>query len=881
MNAVPGAREPAVPKSVARSASALPLPLDIERVRLIKGYCTNMLARLLIGLLGVCAQAEGDVESESVAVAAVATDQTELTPETFPEMRGTYFIKFHSPYCGHCKALAPKWDNAVARITEFDKAERGFTWASVNCAEYGDLCSQCDIKAYPSLRVYRDGKEVYQYEHKGTTEENLVAFGKNYIYLGDAAFSNEFEVEGSDLLNDPKIRLAPTAPLLDEADFEKKLEKARVVLFSGAEPVDLSGLRTAMREYGSESVDYAQVLCAQDVPLCTSQGVSAYPTLKVYDASGDVFAYAGALSPKKLVKFFTFCLGAPKPVNLHKPAIDDAQARREKTEQALARAKAKAHQAANGGADGAAPADGDDGDNFRQEFDVKKDPKLDPKADLRKMQEKPKDTTEDVEAAQNEAKKPADNGAAADAFEVAGVPIRYQGQSKALSHADGSVTELTDALFVQAKASGEPWLIAFYSPQCPHCRNMVAEYERAAVLGQGSLNVGRLNCAEFPRVCDAEGVEYFPLVQVISGTHKTKPFAGDRVAEAFVEYARNANKVTIETVLNEGALRELVTTNFNEGVISLLYLYDASVSSEDWDELAAASIALSEHGFRVLSTNSAAVRDAARVPFTGPALVRVGLDGDALTFSLYPVALLGSSSISAANVETWALREKYLTLQRLDPVEQTRRAQYVALVVLPNLHALSQQPLARAANTLAEMFRAETAARTTAFFATLRAELAGESSLAADDIVHAALERCAEADMAQRIAFAFVSRDVWEDNYAKYFRPEDATTDFLLIDFYNGVYVSDVNEKSLTIEMGEVTTGLSLLDERARGLKPANVRPMLSRPRVPRPLILGAAPHSPVRRFFVISLCVGALFMLVYRPLVRRRVHGRRRIVPV
>ena len=112
---------------------------------------------------------------------------------------GYWFIKHYSPYCGHCKDIAPTWQTLYEfyYTTKPVPGKKGatdkdsmnsftryydFNFASLDCIAYGDACSKHEVSAFPSFSLYKDGALVKKFEaHKDI--ENLSKFVEEHLEL--------------------------------------------------------------------------------------------------------------------------------------------------------------------------------------------------------------------------------------------------------------------------------------------------------------------------------------------------------------------------------------------------------------------------------------------------------------------------------------------------------------------------------------------------------------------------------------------------------------------------------------------------------------------------------------------------------------------------
>ncbi|KAM9339739.1 protein disulfide isomerase family A, member 8 [Symphorus nematophorus] len=106
----------------------------------------------------------------------------------------TMLVKFYTPWCGHCKKLSPEFDKAATRLKGVVRL------AKVDCTAHTETCSRFGVSGYPTLKIFRYGRDsapydgprttdgIYQYMKKQTgpdsvhlqTEDDLQTFVNHY-----------------------------------------------------------------------------------------------------------------------------------------------------------------------------------------------------------------------------------------------------------------------------------------------------------------------------------------------------------------------------------------------------------------------------------------------------------------------------------------------------------------------------------------------------------------------------------------------------------------------------------------------------------------------------------------------------------------------------
>ncbi|KIY01005.1 uncharacterized protein Z520_03671 [Fonsecaea multimorphosa CBS 102226] len=144
---------------------------------------------------GAAVIADEAVQGESPAEGGEGSDYTIFNGIKVPPMKeiqgddfaetikdGYWWVKHYSPYCGHCKAIAPLWQTLYEFYATSDPLQGmtksgqpdlfspnsfhgyyNFHFASVNCIAFGDICDKNGVRAWPTFLLYKDGEFVEKY----------------------------------------------------------------------------------------------------------------------------------------------------------------------------------------------------------------------------------------------------------------------------------------------------------------------------------------------------------------------------------------------------------------------------------------------------------------------------------------------------------------------------------------------------------------------------------------------------------------------------------------------------------------------------------------------------------------------------------------------
>lgn len=244
--------------------------------------------------------AETDEAEDKPPVPEPVNDLVELTGDTFNNhiLSGSHFVKFYAPWCSHCQKLAFTWD----KLAQANSHDDLVSISKLDCTQHRSVCGQFDIKGYPTLLWFENGKKIDKYSGERSQEQLQE-------YINKMLQKNS--VVPDDDTQEPAEGLVQSVFSLTGDSFQHGIEKG-VTFIEFFAPWCGHCKRLAptwenlgKKFIGREDVHIVKVDCTLDTSkqLCDEQEVDGFPTLFLYKNGQKISEYSGSRTLDDLYEF--------------------------------------------------------------------------------------------------------------------------------------------------------------------------------------------------------------------------------------------------------------------------------------------------------------------------------------------------------------------------------------------------------------------------------------------------------------------------------------------------------------------------------------------------------------------------------------------------
>ncbi|CAM1508361.1 Fc.00g052090.m01.CDS01 [Cosmosporella sp. VM-42] len=232
------------------------------------------------------------------ASAAAKSAVIDLIPKNFDkvvlESGKPTLVEFFAPWCGHCKTLAPVWEELAFA---FEHAKDKVQIAKVDADAERSIGKRFGVQGFPTLKFF-DGKSDKPIDYKsGRDIESLVAF----------------ITEQTGVKPKKKLDLPSAVVMLNDKSFAETVGSDKNVLVAFTAPWcgHCKNLAPTWETVATDFANDAHVVIAKvdaedpnSKALTKAQGVSSYPTIKFFPAGKtEATPYDGGRTEEAILAF--------------------------------------------------------------------------------------------------------------------------------------------------------------------------------------------------------------------------------------------------------------------------------------------------------------------------------------------------------------------------------------------------------------------------------------------------------------------------------------------------------------------------------------------------------------------------------------------------
>ena len=247
-------------------------------------------------LLGLPVADKASQESESQALVVLDGSSWAAVLQN----PGYTFVKFYAPWCGHCREMQHDWEDVAEHFKENPLPGVSLTVAEVDCTAGMDgsmsICMQESIHGYPTVRLYKDGDLVEEYQFART-------FDRMKTFIEEKLFDLATVEPNSIGVYD-----------LNDLSFQKFIDSqgsgATLVFYHVTWCGHCKALRPVWDELAidflmeeSEDLKFAEVNCMEALDVCTEEGVEGFPQVYMYKDGVMEDIFQGERTVEELTNF--------------------------------------------------------------------------------------------------------------------------------------------------------------------------------------------------------------------------------------------------------------------------------------------------------------------------------------------------------------------------------------------------------------------------------------------------------------------------------------------------------------------------------------------------------------------------------------------------